>query len=240
MPTGRVRAYGTFLMQMWGYLQAFELPYDDRDQARKRLRVYYPIRIDRRLGGGVLPGARLQAIRHTTLRDAVDRALGVVYFLWVPERHAAMLWILFRRPREFAHSALLVSTTFDLAWCIYTALPTAPPWWAAKHGRIPEPIERLTLEAGSQLPLAPRQSEDEANAANPWASMPSTHVASAIMIAHVLSDQDSRAGAAASSYAAALSLAVVYLGEHYVADVLAAALLVETIRRIDAAVARFV
>jgi membrane-associated phospholipid phosphatase len=240
-PPGRVRDYGTFMMQMWAYFQAFELPYGDHERDRQRLRVYYPIQIDRRLGRGVLPNARLQALRRSPrARIALDRALGAVYFLWIPQRHASMLWILFRHRNEFKRSAALVSGAFDLGWVIYTAFPTAPPWWARKHGHIPEGIHRVTVDASRALPLVPEETEEEADAANPWASMPSTHVASAAMIASVLFDIDRRLGTLAYLYAAGLSIAVVYLGEHYVVDVAAAAGTVLAIRTAEAAARRIV
>ena len=56
---------------------------------------------------------------------------------------------------------------------------------------------------------------------NPLAAMPSLHFATSVTAAHVLSDTGRVAGALGWTYAATLGLALVYLGEHYVVDLLA-------------------
>src|SRR6202142_4638715 len=65
---------------------------------------------------------------------------------------------------------------------------------------------------------------------NPLAAMPSLHFATSLMAAHVLTDVGPVAGAVGWTYAVTLGLALVYLGEHYVADLLAGAALAETVR----------
>jgi membrane-associated phospholipid phosphatase len=54
----------------------------------------------------------------------------------------------------------------------------------------------------------------------------------------VAAERDGRVGAAASSYAAILGLALVYLGEHYPVDVLTGALLALAIHRAERLVSR--
>jgi hypothetical protein len=61
--------------------------------------------------------------------------------------------------------------------------------------------------------------------------MPSLHFATSVMAAHVLSDVGPLPGAVGWAYAAALGFALVYLGEHYVADLLAGLALTEGVRR---------
>jgi membrane-associated phospholipid phosphatase len=60
--------------------------------------------------------------------------------------------------------------------------------------------------------------------------MPSLHFATSLMGAHLLSEVDPVAGAVGWTYSGLLGLALVYLGEHYVADLLAGAALTETVR----------
>jgi membrane-associated phospholipid phosphatase len=60
--------------------------------------------------------------------------------------------------------------------------------------------------------------------------MPSLHFATSLMGAHVLSEVDPVAGAVGRTYSALLGLALVYLGEHYAADLVAGAALTETVR----------
>ncbi|MGZ6313947.1 MAG: phosphatase PAP2 family protein, partial [Candidatus Limnocylindrales bacterium] len=66
---------------------------------------------------------------------------------------------------------------------------------------------------------------------NPLAAMPSLHFATSVMAAHLLSETGPVAGGLAWAYAGTLGLALVYLGEHYVADLLGGLALTESVRR---------
>jgi membrane-associated phospholipid phosphatase len=61
--------------------------------------------------------------------------------------------------------------------------------------------------------------------------MPSLHFATSVMAAHVLGDTGRIAGALGWAYAGTLGFALVYLGEHYVADLIAGLALAEGVRR---------
>jgi small basic protein len=65
---------------------------------------------------------------------------------------------------------------------------------------------------------------------NPLAAMPSLHFATTLMGAHLLTEVGPVAGAVGWTYTALLGLALVYLGEHYAVDLLAGAVLAETVR----------
>ena len=65
---------------------------------------------------------------------------------------------------------------------------------------------------------------------NPLAAMPSLHFATSLMAAHLLSELGPVHGAVGWTYCVTLGIALVYLGEHYVIDLLAGAALTETIR----------
>ena len=68
-------------------------------------------------------------------------------------------------------------------------------------------------------------------AAIPLAAMPSLHFATSVMAAHVLCDAGPVQGALGWAYAGTLGFALVYLGEHYVIDLLAGVALAEGVRR---------
>jgi membrane-associated phospholipid phosphatase len=61
--------------------------------------------------------------------------------------------------------------------------------------------------------------------------MPSLHFASSLMAARLLSEVGPIAGAVGFTYAGTLGLALVYLGEHYLADLIAGAALAEAVHR---------
>jgi membrane-associated phospholipid phosphatase len=67
---------------------------------------------------------------------------------------------------------------------------------------------------------------------NPLAAMPSLHFATSMMAALLLAEVSPAAGALGFSYAATLGFALVYLGEHYVVDLLAGAALTGAVRRL--------
>jgi hypothetical protein len=68
---------------------------------------------------------------------------------------------------------------------------------------------------------------------NPWAAMPSLHFATSVVGAKSLSEANKREGSVAWAYALTLGFGLVYLGEHYVTDLLAGAGLVAATRRAD-------
>jgi membrane-associated phospholipid phosphatase len=75
---------------------------------------------------------------------------------------------------------------------------------------------------------------------NPWGSMPSDHISSAAITAMGLAEIGPLYGALGWSYLGAASFAVVYLGEHYVADVVVGLLIAEAVRRAEPLAAPFV
>ena len=66
---------------------------------------------------------------------------------------------------------------------------------------------------------------------NPLAAMPSLHFATSMMAAQLLSQTGPVAGTLAWGYTATLGFALVYLGEHYVVDLLAGAVLTTAVHR---------
>jgi membrane-associated phospholipid phosphatase len=66
---------------------------------------------------------------------------------------------------------------------------------------------------------------------NPLAAMPSLHFATSIMAAQLLEETGPLAGALGWGYTATLGFALVYLGEHYVVDLIAGAALTTAVRR---------
>jgi membrane-associated phospholipid phosphatase len=138
------------------------------------------------------------------------------------------------------------AATFDLTLLGYWLVPSAPPWWASeKEGRMDGRVQRVPPRVIRDLRGEPLEQDDNAGA-NPWAAMPSDHFAAALAAALTLSELNSRAGAAGLAYAGVLGFALVYLGEHYVVDLLAGAALAAAVaalerpltpvgRRIDAA-----
>jgi membrane-associated phospholipid phosphatase len=228
----RLRDAGMYALQMWMFTLGHELPYDDPDAARSRLRVGYPIRADRFLGGGELPNVRLQkALSGLGRRNGIDRSLSWVHWTWFFEPHSALAWILARHPEHFARSARQMSAVFDLGCAFYMSVPTAPPWWASEQGYTDAKVRRIMVEVGEKEWGRAWPILYDTLGGNPWAAMPSLHFATSLMAALLLSEAGPTEGAFGWAYAGALGFALVYLGEHYVVDLLAGAALVIAVRR---------
>jgi hypothetical protein len=221
-----------YALQMWMFTLGHELPYDDPERAESRLRIGYPIRVDRVLGGGELPNVRLQrALAGLGRGNNFDRFLSWVHWSWFFEPHSALAYILARDQEQFARSARQMAAVYDIGCVVYAAVPTAPPWWASAEGHTDAKVRRIMVEVGEEEWGKAWPVLYDALGGNPWAAMPSLHFATSLMAALLLAEMDPRAGVAGWAYAGTLGFALVYLGEHYVVDLLAGAALVIAIRR---------
>jgi membrane-associated phospholipid phosphatase len=247
-PRSRARDVVLYTFQMWAFTIAHELPYDDPEALRRRLRVRYPIVADRAIGLGELPTLRLQrALSRPGQVTALDRALSFVHWAWFLEPHLTLLFVQTRHLDHFPRAARQMAATYDIGCALYHALPTAPPWWASENGYLEPPVEHLADEVAERTdpPAAVKRlmigvGEEVWGSAwdrlydslggNPWAAMPSLHFATSVMAALLLAETGQLAGAIGAAYAATLGFALVYLGEHYVTDLLAGAAVVVAVR----------
>jgi membrane-associated phospholipid phosphatase len=232
MPRTKSRAAIVWSAQMWAYKVLFELPYDEPEWLRRRVRVDYVVRSDTCLGMGRPLPQRLQAaLRRPPALTPLDYALSLFYTTWEVEPHLALAWILWRHEDRFPSAALRLGAVFDATLIGYWLLPTAPPWWASEAtGRMNGTVRRVVIEVKRALRGEPRPVSDHKQGANPWAAMPSDHFASALMTAMLVSELNSAAGVGAYAYALTLAFALVYLGEHYVTDMVAGGALALTVR----------
>jgi len=235
LPPGRQRQAAMCALNMWAYIAAYEMPHDDPQRLAERVRVGYPIVIDRALGLGMLPTLRLQqAFSAPGTVNRFERALVWCHWLWFLAPHSSLLYILLRAPERFPSAAARMYSVFDVGAIFYWSIPTAPPWWAAAQGRLEDGqtirVRRMMIEYGEQfwgdkwVPLY------DVLGGNPLAAMPSLHFATSLMGAHLLAEVGPIPGVVGWGYALSLGLALVYLGEHYAIDLLAGAALTETIR----------
>ncbi len=231
LPRSRKRDVGTALLQMWGYVAHYEMPNDDPEALLRRVKVDYPVRIDRIIGLGELPGVRLQrGLGRVGLIRGPERVLVWSHWLWFFFPHTTALYTLLFHRSQFEKAALSIYAVFDLGLIGYWALPTAPPWYAAEHGRAPE-LRRMMLEYGEEYWGDRWEALYSVLGGNPLAAMPSLHFATSVMAAHQLADLGPVHGVVGWTYALTLGTALVYLGEHYVIDLVAGLALTEAVRR---------
>ena len=255
VPRSRTRDVAVCCLQMWAYLAAYKAPNDDEAAQEGRVLVDYPIAVDRVLGLGELPTVRLQRRLARGQWRLGDRVLVWAHWLWFMVPHGSLVYIMLRHRSRFDRSAVLTYAVFDIGAIVYWILPTAPPWYAAAHGsrgpqrafpnagacsgatraseRAPQEIavRRMMVEYGEYFWKDGWGPLYSVFGGNPLAAMPSLHFATSMMAAQLLSETGPLVGALAWGYTATLGFALVYLGEHYVVDLLAGAALTTAVRR---------
>jgi membrane-associated phospholipid phosphatase len=237
----RARDIATCSLQMWAYLAAYKTPHDDAAAQRQRVHFRYPIVADRLLGFGELPSVRLQrALARSGPQGpqwrALDRVLVWAHWSWFAVPHGSLLYIMYRHPARFVRAATMTYAVFDIGASFYWVIPTAPPWFAASsEGALQadaKEVRRMMVEYGEFFWQDGWSSLYSVFGGNPLAAMPSLHFATSAMAAMLLAEVSPVAGALGAAYAGTLAFALVYLGEHYLVDLLAGAALTAAVRQL--------
>ena len=255
----RARDVAACGLQMWAYVAAYKTPHDDPREQMRKTHFEYPIVADRMLGLGELPSVRLQRTLARVGPDGpewrvLDRVLVWTHWVWFAVPHGTVAYVLCRQPERFGRAAALTYGVFDVGAMIYWVLPTAPPWYAdaspgEREGVMAAPptaaeaasgghaVRRMMAEYGAHFWRDRWGPLYSVLGGNPLAAMPSLHFATSLMAALLLADVGPVAGALGFGYAITLGFALVYLGEHYVVDLLAGAALTGAVRRAAPALA---
>lgn len=187
-------------------------------------RVYmgYALALEQLLFGTPPPSARLQAALFQPGQvGALEKLLVSLHASHFLVFLFFALWLWLVRPAAFARfkPAMLLVMYGGIA--CYVALPTVPPWMAAGRFYVTEPIAHIPALVYNLSMPALAESFD----VNPVAAMPSLHAAFPILLTLTCFREFGRWGFAMLAYTLAVLFAIVCLGEHYLVDVLAGALL---------------
>ncbi|MHB8510539.1 MAG: phosphatase PAP2 family protein [Candidatus Dormibacteria bacterium] len=179
------------------------------------------IRADRWLGARHLPTLWLQRSLYTPGHVGVlDIAATLVYFAHFPYP-SALGYLFWRRDRAgFRRYAIALMAMTLAAFLFYLLYPVAPPWLASEQGRLPHVVKIIDLVVrGGASSMYHRLD------ANTVAAFPSVHVAfpalGLLFGARILGKQ----AWPLLLWLILVVFSVVYLGEHYVVDALAGAVL---------------
>jgi len=190
---------------------------------RLELPVYmgYVIDAERAVFGG-LPTLSLQ--RHLFADSqigAMERALVAVhashfvFFLGF----GMLVWLF--RPQWFPRLTLSFILVMGVGITAYLLVPTVPPWMAsAQFQMLPEITHISSQIYNVSLPTISRTFDT-----NPIAAMPSLHAAFPTLMTLLCFRLFGKWGLLMLGYFATVVFAIVYLGEHYVVDVLAGVVL---------------
>jgi membrane-associated phospholipid phosphatase len=192
--------------------------------------VMMPVRIDEWLGGGMTISEHLQhamcgnpCLLSTPLSwyDPLFTTVYVSHF--VTGLVIALVLYMRNRPQWVRWMRRYLAVNFA-ALAIYCVYPMAPPWLASDEGAT-GPVNRITSRGWSDLGI------DRINmvlhgVGNDVAAMPSLHAATATLVAlYAIERLHSPWRYLTLLYPVVMSFALIYLGEHYVIDVVAGALL---------------
>ena len=205
-----VRDFAPFVLLLLSYdaMRGFA------DDLGMQVRVRYVIDWERALFFGHVPTQELQGWlfdpESSRWYDYVAALLHVMHFL-VPLLFAALIW---QHHREHYWPLVISLVLVSYAGFVtFMLLPTAPPWWAGRMGEL-EGV-RLVHEGLPALSLL-----YDKLSPNPVAAMPSLHAAYPWLFLLFGLRLWGRRGLAMALYPAAVYAAVVYLGHHYVVDLI--------------------
>lgn len=171
--------------------------------------------------GGHVPTALLQQwLDNGVLGTVLDYAGTVLYFCHFifPLAAGMVLWLVDRT--QFVRFTTALMGMALAAFVIFLLVPTAPPWYAEQHGV----VSGFHKIIGTTLPSALSPYYNNLNP-NPVAAFPSLHAAFPFLAFLALRRSFPRGAWFALAWSIAVAFSVVYLGEHYVIDVIAGALL---------------
>jgi membrane-associated phospholipid phosphatase len=177
--------------------------------------------IETTIFGGHLPTAVLQqALDVGTFGRVLAYASTVVYFCHFvfPLAVGMILWLVDRV--QFVRFTTALMGMALIAFVIFLLVPTAPPWYAEQHGV----ISGFQKIIGTTLPSAVSPYYTGLNP-NPVAAFPSLHAAFPFLGFLALRPVYPRASWLAFAWCVAVWFGVVFLGEHYVVDVIGGVIL---------------
>lgn len=172
--------------------------------------------VERALFGGYEPTLVLQAtIGRLGDSDLIDDISSLVYSAHFLLPIAVGAWLWTKNRGGFRRFGLSLVVLCGLAFVTYVVVPTAPPWLAQ-----PESVRHLMQDTVQRLGLpADLTWLYSHHDYNLYAAFPSLHAGFPVLAAAAAWRRDKAVGVALSIWAIVVWVTVVYLGEHYVADV---------------------
>ncbi len=230
---GRGRLFLRDWIPFIGLFFAYELMRGYADNFGADVHVTDIVSIERAISFGALPTQVLQEWLHpATGVDPVAVASTVLYFLHFPLPLAVGFFLWLRRRRTFYDFVAALIVLSMAGFVTYLILPVAPPWWAAQHGFLLNADGSpavLHLKDGAFDAMARALGFDGSYVysytiydinPNEVAAFPSLHAGYPFLAFLFARRAFGRVGWLMLVYAVAVWFAIVYLGEHYVVDVI--------------------
>ena len=191
------------------------------DETNIPVRTAYPINFDDALFFGNNP---TQALQRWLFRppsvSLVDWAAVLMHWSFFIAPHLVAL-VLFLRKRElFPRFTVAMLLTWYAGLALFVLVPTAPPWLAANSGALPGTFRVMDFVGGQVSEGAYNNVTATFGEPNSVAAMPSLHMAITFVLILWAFSHGRRLGLLAGAYGIAMAFSLLYLGEHYLADML--------------------
>src|SRR3954462_13578312 len=217
---GAWRSWGAMVLEwlpFFGLLVIYDYLRGAVAVAPEKAHVGAQLAVDKAIGAGEVPTVWLQhhlwSAGHPRWYDVAVFAVYMTHFfvVWIV---AAVLWRV-SRPR-FRRYAVLTITLTLAAFLTYWLYPAQPPWLNDAS------VDRVVPAVWEHLGLRSMQSvyEDD-RLVNTVAAMPSLHAAYPFMLLLFFWGSGPRTRIGLGLYTLAMAFALVYGGEHFVADIVA-------------------
>lgn len=186
-----------------------------------RAHIFSMVRFDNAIFFGKLPSSELQKLLyipgHLHFYDYIFSVLYMLHFA-LPFVFGFILWLNKRSEYwKFIISLLILSYISFITYVIY---PAMPPWMASQNGFIPEVHDVFGAAFGSIVKGPAMPSIYNFMNANPVAAMPSLHAAYPFLVYLFMRRIYGRKANFFLIYVFAVFIGVIYLGQHYIIDVL--------------------
>lgn len=174
---------------------------------------------------GQIPTITLQSLfYHPSGASWLDYFATIFYFLHfaLPLSFGFVLWLYNRGHfRQFVTGIMLLSYA---GWVTFLVYPAAPPWLASNEGYLPKVYKILDVTLGAfpdkwNLPSIYHQFNP-----NPVAAMPSLHAAYPLLILLFALKFFKFKALLFTPFVLGVWISIVYLGEHYIVDIIAGAI----------------
>ena len=229
---GRTRDEVVQMLRDWMILVAIYMAYDySRGTADQwGIGVNYTLLrdIDRFLFFGNDPGVWLQKRLLRSDPRWYDVGGAIVYMMHFVMPVVPLAALRVRQRDEWLRYVRRFSLSLAVSVSVFILFPAAPPWMSSEKGYFPQ-IQRITGRGWWELNLktVSRTLDRGAAVLNAVAAMPSLHAGLALLASLWFTRNASRWVRLASlAYPLAMTLSLVYFGEHYVVDCLAGFLVV--------------
>lgn len=181
----------------------------------------YALWADQLAGGGVTPTIRLQGWLYQYGSrgwfDVYTLGIHLTYFV-TPPLVGLALWRW--RPRLMERYLVALALVFLLSLVGHVLVPTIPPWMAALTGEGGQ-VYRVVYDILHRVSPEFYQFGYQVTSGNDVAAMPSAHTAAAAVVGLAGWHLGRGWRVLGAGYAGSMGLALIYLGEHWLVDVVA-------------------